>query len=229
MRQCVCKLKLFMPSESGFLILRLPALLISGYEGSNFARANASVIGELRKALASLDPRSYRGISRDPIWPAEPLDAKTEKRFGDVRARRRFRELVDPVHYESDDDDVLPSLAAGREVWRLLDHPEEYEIVYVERNRFSDRYRTLGYDIGNWGGDHFSLIADTAVMPHLHPPAEDDFAELAARLRGANEHGLFGTTEAAESFRSFYRSRRWGETEFGEEFEIIRVASAGAG
>lgn len=131
--------------DSGFLILRLPALIISDYEGCDFALKNASVLGELRKAISSLDPRSYRGICRDPIWPAEPLDSKTEKRFGDVKARRRFRELVGPVHHESDDDDVLPSLAAAREVWRLLEHPEEYEIVYVERNRFSKRHTTLGF------------------------------------------------------------------------------------
>jgi hypothetical protein len=37
----------------------------------------------------------------------------------------------------------------------------------------------LGYDIGYWRGDHYSLISDSFVAPCWHPPAPDAFRTLA--------------------------------------------------
>src|SRR6185295_10537326 len=113
---------------------------------------------------------------------------------------------------ESSDDDILFSLQDAEEVWRLLEKPEDYEIVYVERTHFTSEYDELGYDVGYWGGDHFSLIADAAVMPRWHPPDEDDFLHLAERLRSLNEHALFATPAEAAAFRKYYKSRSWAET-----------------
>jgi hypothetical protein len=208
----------------GFLIVQKPEFFISAYEATEFARENAQRLHALRKAAEFVDPLTYRGISRDPIWPAIEVDPKSEEGFGQAAARRRFRELIGPSAAEIQDENILSSLTDAEGIRTLLDHPEQYELVYVERNHFTNQHELLGYDVGYWGGDHFSLIADTVIAPQWHPPDEDKFVEVADQLKCLNEHALFQTHRDAQSFREYYKGQDWAETEFNNEFEIIRVA-----
>ncbi len=83
---------------------------------------------------------------------------------------------------------------------------------------------TLGFDVGFWRSDHFSLIADTAICPTWHPPAPKDWAELSNRLLRLNNHALFDSVADAEEFRAYYRSKDWAETEDAPgEFAVIEV------
>ncbi len=129
----------------------------------------------------------------------------------------------------------IPDLKHAHRIFQCLEKPQEYEIIEVSREPFSDRYHFLGYDVGYWGNNHFSLICDTVVMPMWHPAPPEALGELREKLSGLNKHVLFSTEEKAAAFREYYRSRAcqvpfqilaWAETEAYEgEFCIIRVAS----
>ncbi len=141
------------------------------------------------------------------------------------RARWRFREIIGEDNPGEDyDEDMLPNLTVAQEVYLLLDDPDEYEIVIMSREPLGTDIRSLGFDIGYWGGDHFSLICDSVIMPVWHPPDPTDFNELADKLKGVNEHVLFQTCAEAEKFRSYYMTKRWAESEtVPGEFCIIQI------
>jgi hypothetical protein len=121
------------------------------------------------------------------------------------------------------DEDLLPSVEDAQNVLSLVDNPIQWEIIHVTKADDIPASNTLGYDIGYWGGDHFSLIADSIIAPHWHPPALDDLDELAQKLSCLNESLLFRSGEDARRFREYYKSKLWAATEVGEEFCIICV------
>jgi hypothetical protein len=223
-----------MEQKRGYALLRMSSLLLSDYDEANWlTQEGIQYLRDLRNAVSFVLPSRYRGISRDPLCPFPTLDTEIIKAFeetgGDMqsnqRARWRFREIIcEDTPFEDYDEDVLPNLAAAQEVYALLDDSDEYEIVIVAREPLESDIRLLGFDIGYWGGDHFSLICDSIIMPMWHPPDPADFDELAGKLRGLNEHVLFQTWREAESFRNYYMTKPWAETEsVSGEFCIIQV------
>ena len=210
-------------SLCGYALMRTPDSSLRRYEASSFARDNAAELERLRTALPSVDPTQYRGISRDPLEllphcsPNEPDD----------RALTLMRDLV-PVDSVSLDPLVhlLPDRASALKVHQLLDQPSHYEIIFVSRAPAASVDDSFGFDVGYWGGDHFSLICDVAVAPRWHPPDPRDYAELAEQLRVLNAHALFRTRPDARAFTDYYRSKSWAESEFEPgEFAIIEVGA----
>ena len=205
-------------TREAFLLVRHTAELIGAYEAALDPR-NRPYYEDLCARLAG-DRHGYRGISRDPLVPLS---------FGvaddyEPAARQRYAELADA---KPDDfvHDLLPSLAAARDVQRLLVAADRYEILRIRSGDFVPDPLTLGYDIGYWAGDHFSLICDSAVLPTWHPPQPEAFQSLVDALRALNTHFLFSTHEEAEAFRSYYCSQAWAETESESgEFCVIEVA-----
>ena len=187
-------------------------------------------------ALHRLPRTLYRGISRFPLMPLPSTDPAILKSFTDTGcdvhtnfdARLRFFELVGDDIAESDfDGDLLPDLDAAREVFSLLESPDDYEIIRLVRESFLDDVDCLGFDVGYWGGDHYSIICDSAVRPTWHPPRPESFEELAGQLTRINEHFLFGSPDAAASFRSWYLTQDWAETEMQPgEFCVIQLAKS---
>jgi hypothetical protein len=216
--------------DRGFLIVLRPGPLLERYEASDIAIRNAGALAELRAAVPRIDPRRYRGIARDPLDPfvsTDRVELEEWRRGGwfdvdeEARARRRYREIVGEIR---EDDDLLPSAAAAREVFGLLDEPAAREIVEVRRRGFDPGPATLGFDIGSWGGDRFSTIADMVVTPQWHPPEPEDFGELADRLATLGRDLLFSTERDASDFRAWYLGRPWAEKELREgEIAVIQV------
>jgi len=145
----------------------------------------------------------------------------------DAKARERFYDLVGPVEDAEDfDDDLLPTLGSAREVYGLTDDPSSHEIIRLDRCDQGSNPKTLGFDVGYWGGDHFSLVCDVWVMPCWHPPAQSDSVALAEFARRLNAHVLFSSAQDAATFRKWYITREWAEQENHEgQFVIIRVDS----
>jgi len=207
--------------------------------------AHVPSVRELRNAFAAFDPKRYRGIFRECLFPYPSLNSKEIEEFqakcdwpnplgkADARARYRFREIIgkpvdeyDPLSGKS--YDVLDNLADAKELYFLLDDPRRWEIIHVSRADSLDTENTLGYDIGHWDSMHFSLIGDTIVTPFwfhtFHTPPREDYVELTQEFSKLNEHLLFASINDAENFRSYYRSKSWAEEEcIGDEFDIIRV------
>lgn len=225
---------------SGYLIVMKPEPLMDRYEKMEHIIKYEKYYKTFRAAFSGFNARNYRGVSRDrllspiPFTERDDLEAYCPERVENRAAIIKWWELlINKVENEDinsdrdDDDDLLPSIESALEVYRLLDIPEQYEIIKVKRRDFEIDQSTLGFDIGYWGGDHFSLIADTLVTPKWHPAPEEDYPELRQRLSALNTNILFNNPEDASEFRNWYKSKGWAETEDREdEFCIIQVDRA---
>lgn len=217
----------------GYAILRLPTALVTAYDESMRTNEAADLFQRLCDRLKPLPRAAYRGISRFPLKPLPSVDLEVLRGFEesgcDVKtdevARRRFLELLPSDMPESDfDENLLPDHAAARNVFSFLELPNEYEIVLVAREPFLADVECLGFDIGYWGGNHYSILCDSAVRPLWHPPEPECFEELARQLRTVNDSFLFPSAGAAAQFRSWYRTQYWAETESRpDEFCIIQL------
>jgi hypothetical protein len=216
----------------GYMIALKPGRLLEQYFQRDAPPGRDDYLLQLRAAMPGIDPAKYRGISRSPLMAYPCLDQKGINELGawgcDVRsnakARFRFRQLIggiDDSYNAGADEDLLPSQSDAKQVFDLLDESESWEIIRLSRGILDSTSTTLGFDIGYWGGDHFSLIADVIVIPRWHPPALDDFGGLKQALSALNANLLFDSTKAAEEYRVYYTSKLWAETV--DEFCLIRV------
>jgi hypothetical protein len=226
----------------GFMLVRKPEKLIMAHEADFLRRGGQEYLRSLRSALDFIDPKNYRGIGREPLEPwsktDEDLFRRGRKTLIDLRrdqtARRKFldingedREDWDLYDYDGDyNQDLIQELSVAEELRLIVDSPEDFEIIEVARGNFGTGYNFLGFDIGYWGGDHFSLVCDSSVMPCWHSPDPRSFEDLGNHLRCMNEHLLFSKPKDAEKFREYYRSQPWaeGESPVGE-FCVIQVAA----
>jgi len=73
-------------------------------------------------------------------------------------------------------------LTQARELLRLVDRPEEYEIVRISHGESSDA-PLLGYDVGYWGGGNYSILCAAGYSQHAVKDAMAN-AVTAARCSG---------------------------------------------
>ncbi len=215
-----------------------PGPLLELYAQSYVAEQYPDLLRELRDAFSMFDVGRYRGISRQPLLPYPTLEQKVIDDFeatfeatgvdmkSNAEARKRFCVILgDRPDDLEDDEDFLPSLREAREVLNLTDDPSIWELIHLSRGDARGVGTLLGFDVGIWGGDHFSLIADTIVIPRWHPPIPDDFTDLASALSCLNENLLFNSPADAAEFKKFYMSKPWAETEPPDGFWVVRVST----
>src|SRR5262249_4804817 len=190
--------------------------------------AVASYTALLRSALPNADALRYRGVQRYPVdrwWEGEASEAHCP----DERARRRIYELFgpDPCLFWTQppwfDPDLLPSLDAAREILRLTDEPADREVVRVTRGTVAATPETLGFDLGYWGNDHFSSLADAMLLPRWHPCPTEKLSSLEPWARRLNPNMLFRSAPEATEYRCWYLEQPWAEDEDEpEQFQVIR-------
>lgn len=218
--------------RAGYLVLLRPEQALERWRNEVMARSSdpakfQEYIAALRRMQPGPSKPRYRGIQR---YPLQREEAGPDRTGADLRAAGRLFELYgpDPTLRWSQppwfDPDLIDDPVRAREILALTDDPAEHEVAYVVRGTDTPDARTLGFDVGYWGSDHFSLIADALVTPGWHPaPLEvlDVLAVWAARL---NSMLLFTTAEAAAEYRAWYRAQNWAEQETAPgQFQIIRV------
>jgi hypothetical protein len=223
--------------HAGFALMKLSALLNASYERSPLITERFPETPKaLRSTFPKIDPARYRGIDRSPLCehpiPDHGSSATPEHRAlddCDVAARVRMLDFVGRSNedYFGSIRCVVPTVENARELESLLETPSQYEIVRLSQSSPGEgcvEDKDLGFDIGYWGSDSYSIICDSAIWPRWHGPYDDVLPELATRLAELNPNCLFQTHEAADRFRSWYRSQDWAEQE-GEpgEFCIIKV------
>jgi hypothetical protein len=124
------------------------------------------------------------------------------------------------VHYPCS---VLSTLAQAEELLLLVDRLEEYEIVRLSDDDFSET-PMFGYDVGYWGGGTYSILCDSVIWPMWHGPNPEAFDHLLQYVEPLNAHMLFPDHASANRFRSFYLTQPWAETEAAAgDFSVIRV------
>jgi hypothetical protein len=223
--------------KHGFLILLKPDKNIDNFEKSNFVNTNIEFFKRFRHLFSEFNPRSYKGISRD-VFDADTLSKhKIEiNNFEDyekpnIKARIKMFELLEyKIECDLVDNPYYDKLFNSKEdavnVYTLLDNQKDYELIEIRRNHYSVNPRTLGFDIGYWGSDSFSLIADTIITPKWHPANEEDYNELKERYKKLNENLLFKTPKEAEEFKYYYKSKEWAEKDYNNsDFIVIQIDS----
>jgi len=225
----------------GYLIVLKPELVLRNYETSPWVKERMEKYPEarpaLRRAFSRFDPKAYRGIAREPLEAYDSLDPKQIEEYRkagvDMDANREARMRMYELHRDrierlaylsNEDEDLLGRIEEATEVYSLLEKPSDYEIIEVRRVEFTRSPSTLGLDIGHWYSDHFSLIADTIVIPTWHVPDAEVYGELASKLAALNENLLFDTPEDAAVFKEYCITKEWAETELEwAYFFIIQV------
>lgn len=218
----------------GFALVKLPAALNESYERYISKRGGLDAVRQLHGLIKHVDAANYRGLercplSKDPI--VEPWSAGNAEHYRavderDTTARLRFMEIVGSQDVCAPSANTVPTLEHARELLSLVDSPANYEIVRLTKAlpETARKDSHLGFDVGYWTGDSYSILCDSAIWPVWHPPPVDAFVALSQQLRDLNSHCLFPTYEAAHSFRSWYLLQDWAETERESgEFCIISI------
>ena len=220
--------------------MRSAGPLNQAYEASPIAQEYQEEFSQLRQAFGFPRADRYGGNGRYPLnadYPYQPPGWQwSREEFIDVDAiaRSQLCDVLGIVEGQLPKEDwlidgpwLIPDIKRAQELKRLTVSPEQFEIIEVARHPVRTKTPSIGYDIGYWAYGNFSLICDCAVWPLWHPPDPSDNKELAKWLGNLNERMLFETVYEAISFRDFYRSRSWAETERenAEEFTIIEIAA----
>jgi hypothetical protein len=218
----------------GYLVLLKPEVAFDQWklevEGTWSAESVEAYWTPLRNVLPSVRQSRYRGIQRNPIdrwWEGE---ASVREPKPNERARRHIWNLYGPdpcMHWVQPpwfDADLLPALEVAYKILALTDIPADYEILRVTRDEIAPTSQTLGFDVGYWGSDHFSIIADAMVAPRWHGCPGEQLSSLAPWGRRLNDHMLFPTVADALEYRGWYLTQSWAETEGAAgEFQVIRA------
>lgn len=175
--------------------------------------------------------KRYRGIARDPIDRWYEGEAKWNRDAGpNDLARLKIWELYGPDpndHWtlaDWFDPDLLANLADAQAVLALTQPPGDFEIIQVTRGDAATTAATLGFDVGYWGSDHFSLIADVLVFCRWHSCPTANLPTLAPWASRLNEHFLFASASDAAAYRTWYMEQDWAEVESHEgQFQVIRI------
>lgn len=222
--------------EKGFMIVRKTDELFGKYMEGGLVAENIEYCKALRDTFSFVNPKSYRGVSREPLTPWSSDDDKVLSNDNipvNIKVRKKFLEVngQDRNIFDYDEDgwdynkELIASFNDAIEIYSMLDNPAGYEIIEVVRFNWGTECDFLGFDIGYWGSDHFSLISDLVIMPQWHPAAPEDFDELKKHFLSLNEYCLFPNAQVAEDFKNYYLSKSWSESEeYCDEFCIIQIS-----
>jgi hypothetical protein len=208
---------------------------LSKFENNDKAMA---YIDQFRNKFHSLEPNNYRGIDRFPLEACsedELADPKLSEIIEEKEACKKMYELLKHkqqafIMYKDFNDDInsFELIEDAFTVYNLLENKNDYEIIEIRRKEFTLCENFLGFDIGYWGGDHFSIISDTIVAPQWHAADPKDFNSLFLFAKRLNKNLLFKTEKDAIEFRKYYKKAKWSETDsphegVESEFYIIQV------
>jgi hypothetical protein len=210
----------------GFLIVQDASLIVAAFDAVQIAEGWAEPLRDLRNELSFIEPTKYRGMGRAPLEPYLGLIIERHRRergedVSNLTARKRFAEFVG-----EDNGPLIPDLETSRELISLLDKPALWEIIGVSQESLEPTANTLGFDLGWWGSEFYSLIADCAVAPAWHGPPLERLRELAQHLSSLNENVLFPGAANALEFLSYYEGQDWAETDNFVPVRIDQVTSA---
>ncbi len=219
----------------GYFIVLKPEYVIERFEKEERIQRYFEKFQQFRKVYSSINPKKYRGISREVFKPYECFD-KAYLRWYEEHditdcglARLRMAEIQKGLAecwllFGQVAKDLLRSFDDVKEILSFIEDTSFFEVIFVRREVFNVNTYTLGFDVGHLGDDQFSIIADIAVIPQWHPSDPADDQEILTYFKHLNENVLFENAESAEHFLEYYRTRPWAETEQVEcEFYVIQV------
>jgi len=165
--------------------------------------------------------KDYKGIDRDALSAYIP-----DNEIEENPAIRKMNTILKEKQNAAlmyldflDDENAFNNVEDAVVVYNLLEDKDDYELIEVRRYEMMFSQDFLGYDIGYWGGDHFSIIANTLLVPRRDFYPEQDFDLILAFEKLLNKNLLFSDIKDAERYLKFYRGKTWAETDSPSEFE----------
>jgi len=223
--------------SEGFAFLKPADRLVRDHLSTARAVENRRLIDDLWARIQPHDPLTYRGIGCivDGISTPQGEDQSSWLTTLNVDPRDPLlaTRLAIGRFFEDDlattNGHLLFDPAQVQEALELAPASERVQVVRLRRVSFSSEASVLGFDVGYWGGNHYSLVCDSIVAPTWHPPQPEDFTTLAEALKVLNGSLLFPTHAEAAAFRARYMQFPWAETEsYPGEFEVIQVEAVDA-
>lgn len=209
---------------SGYLIVKKTEEILRLYKKSIAERNVLEQYKKFRNAFSYFNPAKYLGISRDPMFG---VSKELQSEFIGILEPEAVDFLSHIQKRNLYDNDLIHDYNDAINTFKKIKNRQIFDIILVCKETFEDNSNVLGFDIGYWEGDHFSLIADTIVTPTWHGPPEKDYNELLDKLKPLlNENLLFNTAQEAEEFKGYYKTKEWAETEdYPGEFCTIQIQS----
>lgn len=161
--------------------------------------ARSKYLEEIRNAFSFLELTNYRGISRYPL----------------------SSEGFELNHELADDTLYFDKSVAQKVIEKINGVYELIKISKLAKNGITD---FLGFDIGYFGGDCFSAICDSVIMPRWHPVDVQNMKCFSSHIKKLNKNLLFETYKDAKLFYDFYIEQSWSEKPlYPEQIGIIKV------
>ena len=181
--------------NEGYLIVKKSEIAFETYTNEADKLTALSYYLDRFRELMSIHftPANYKGISRYPIV------------------------LNDVVpHYIVDEDvcedTIFVKYETAVRIFQQLEKRNEHEIIKIFLPKKIDNSdNLLGYDIGYFGGECFSIICDSIVMPRWHPPVLEDLEILTKQTERLNKNMLFSDKGLAQEFYDYYIEQEWAE------------------
>jgi hypothetical protein len=202
--------------ETAYLIVLKGDYLFKEYEGlmSDQKQQFIKYIGKFHEYFPSSIKVKYKGISRMPLSPIPQKLSSAYGKIAETEAQFYFDEITRKYQDNEDYyDDSFLSIDDCFQVFSKVRAKVQYEIIKIDKEQNSEDKNIYGFDIGYWGGDHFSIIADTFLYPMWHPAPENDFQELTKYYQLLNQYCLFNSYDEAKAYREYYLQKDWAEKE----------------
>jgi hypothetical protein len=178
--------------KEGYLIVQKSEVAFEAYKHKAEKFVPSNYLERLRNAMSAYSPTKYKGISRYPIT------------LGDIGIP-----FIDDEVFE---DTIFMRRETAERIFQQLENHDDYEIIKVFLPNIIDHSGDLlGYDVGYFGGDCFSVICDSFVMPRWHPPVLEEIEVLAKQMKRLNQNLLFPDEGSAQEFYEYYIKQEWAE------------------
>ncbi len=215
--------------DIAFLILRKQNTVVEFYiELGKDREGFQEYFSSLRNTFSDLNIYNYKGISRDALLPIPEEYQSVYPSAQEPKAQYLMSDLIEKCCEKYSDEyiNMICNLDDCLSVYNLLENKQGYEIIKTSRVNFTHSSDLLGFDIGYWGGDNFSAISDSILLPMWHPIPEHVYREVLPFSNKLNSHLLFENYSEAEEFREYYLSQDWSEKEsFEGEICIQKIES----
>ncbi|GHV58705.1 hypothetical protein AGMMS49579_26330 [Spirochaetia bacterium] len=167
---------------------------------------------EFRTYFSNINIGNYRGISRNVL---SAIPEKFQKEFPGKEPLAQFLMNKTLEKYSNDNDDMslIMDIKECLEIYEKIEHKGNYEIIKSVKDDYMNEEKILGFDIGYWGGDNFSIISDSMILPTWHVAPENAYYELREYSLKLNQNLLFSNIEDTKEFREYYLKQDWAETE----------------
>jgi hypothetical protein len=221
--------------HSGHIIVLRQDLDQKKYEAMGLHPNNLQALKRLRDTLNFINPTNYRGTGRQHFdsapfyvddngvlekWPDSNLSEYDNLEAKKLLAAYEQANAPKDVNI----DFCLFSFEEIYNVYKLIDNKADYEILEIIENEKMTTNMTIGFDVGFFGGDFYSAIADTAIKPIWNPPHFDDMKDILEHLKKINNNCLFDNFDDAKIYREIYLTKAWGDKEsYPGQITIIQI------